>query len=159
MALSQLEVLPHLRDGEVKKRLKAAKSKQEYRYWLAIRMMTLAKGRRRSTSRGMTPRDIAYCLGVTVQTVRRIIRAYNDKGPDNFLPQQPRPPKSQRPRLLTSAQESRLRQALVAGSTPDGVKWSAARVKEWLYEVYGLEVHRATAARYMQKLRSSGHAP
>lgn len=160
MASSQLEVVPHLRDGEVKQRLKAAKSKQEYRYWLVIRMMTLgAKGRHRSTFRGISPREIAYCLGVTVHTVRRIIRSYNDKGPDNFLPQQRMPPKSQRPRLLTSVQESRLRQALSTGSTPDGAKWSATRVKEWLYKVYGLNVHRATAARYMKKLRSFDHAP
>lgn len=155
-----LQVQPHLEFEELERRYKAAKSSTEHRYWTIVRLMALdlehPYGQGPSYgSKPLSIRNIAFYTGYSVKQVRRIIHAYNAKGPDDFLPTRRRPPSTGRRRLLNAEQEQQLYLALSPGRTVQGQKWTCKRVQGWIHAEFGVNVDLSTASRYMKRCKTS----
>lgn len=157
MNRERIKVHPHLDFEAIDKRYQTAKRPREQTYWLVIRMMSVrTRPGRGPSSQEMSPQHVAHLLGLSVQHVRRIIHAYNEKGPAGFLPKPRKPPASGRPRRLNSAQEEHLHVVLAPGITSDGRRWTAERVQQWLYSEYKIKVNCSTAWRYMNRRKAGG---
>lgn len=153
------QVKPHLEFAELERRYKAAKRPSEQRYWTIIRMMAidLEHPYGQGPSCGSQPLSIlqiAIYTGYSVKQVRRIVHAYNDKGPDDFLPMRRRPPSTGRRRLLSAEQEGKLYLVLASGRTAQGQKWTCKRVQGWIRKEFNIHVDLSTASRYSRRCKS-----
>jgi len=155
-----LKIKLHLTFHELERRQKSAKRIPEYRYWLIIRLMALELERPYGLgptygTKPLNLRKIADYTGYSVKQIRCNVNAYNQKGPDAFLPKRRRLPSTGRRRLLDETQEHKLYAALATGMSPESQSWTAERVQGWLKEELGVHVNRSTAWRYMNRYKTS----
>jgi transposase len=108
-------------------------------------------------SRGQTAKAVADSTGYSAFWVGRIVRRYNEQGPDAMRNRRHTRVR-QTPSLLSSAQLEDLRAAL-AGPAPDGARWSGRVVGEWIAARLGRPVRYQTGWAYLQRLKARQRHP
>lgn len=140
---------PHLRPEELTQRARQAPDSTEARRWQLVRLI----------ADGNTIQDAAQLVGLGYSYARRIVRRYNEQGPEamrnRWREQRPPPPHP----LLTLEQQEALRQAL-AGPAPDGGLWNGPKVAQWIKDRTGrAHVHPQRGWDYLRRLRHTPHVP
>lgn len=130
---------------------------REGRYEAALHWLVIALKRLEQESRPPSLADIATLVGRRPGTVRRIVRRYNERGPDDFIARSQRQPSSPgRKRKLSDAQVQRIRVMLSTGRQKNGDAWTAAAVRSEIYRRFRVYVSRTTAWRYIKRARREG---
>ena len=123
-------------------------------YWLTIALKLIQQD-----GRPPTVADIAKLIGYRQATVRRIVRRFNELGPDGFLPEPPEPPqRTGRKPILTAKQIERLQRVVASEPPPSGDAWTAEAVRREIRRRFRVEVSRTTAWRYVKGARANGQA-
>jgi transposase len=140
---------PHLSPEELTQRARQAPDTTEARRFQLLRLI----------ADGKTIQDAASLVGLGYSYARRILRRYNEQGPqamrNRWREQRPPPPRP----LLTLEQQEELRQAL-AGRAPDGGLWNGPKVAQWIQQQTGREqVHPQRGWDYLRRLRHTPHVP
>ena len=134
----RVTIKAHLSIEELEHRYQENSRPTEKRAWQIIWLM----------ARGKKTEEVADFLGLTSDWVRKLIKRYNDNGPDNF--EDRRKHNKGRPPLLTEEQLQKLTEA-VKKSHPDGGLWSGPKVAIWMSEELGRKVSRHRAWEYLKK--------
>lgn len=121
-----LRVADHLSSEELKTRYQEAYDPVERTH---VQVLYLA-------SLGWRSADIAEATGYTVFWIRKLVRRYNESGPEALEDQRHHNPGQ--PRLLSPAQEAALDWHLRTSKPPDGGLWTGAKVAHWMSE----QLHR-----------------
>jgi transposase len=121
-----LRVADHLSPEELKARYQAAYDPVERTHF---QVLYLARLQWRSA-------DIAEATGYTVFWIRKLVRRYNEAGPEALEDQRHFNPGQ--PRLLSPEQEAELDAVLRTRKPPDGGFWTGAKVAQWMSE----QLHR-----------------
>jgi len=127
---------------------------RDAQHWLVIALKRLEQ-----EGRPPTIKDIATLVGRSPATIRRIVRRYNERGEDNFIPPSPTPPGAPgRKRKLTGSQLQRVRVMLSTGRQRNGQPWTADAVRREMRKRFHVDVSRTTAWRYLKRARTTGQA-
>lgn len=138
-----LHVADHLSSAELKQHYQSARDPVERTHF---QVLYLASERWRSA-------DIAEVSGYSVLWVRKLVRRYNEGGPETLKDQRHHNPGQ--PRLLRAEQETEL-QRLLGTKPKDGGLWSGPKVAQWIREQLGRHV---ADARGWEVLRRLGYRP
>lgn len=139
-----LRVADHLSSGELKERYQGAYDPVERTHF---QVLYLASLHWRSA-------DIAEATGYTVFWVRKLVRRYNEGGPEALEDQRHFNPGQ--PRLLNPAQEAALDEHLRTQKPEDGGLWTGAKVAQWMSQQLGRPVGEV---RGWEALRRLGYRP
>lgn len=107
----------------------------------------------RAQGRGTS--EVAALSGFKPDWIRRIVRAYNEHGPDAVG--DGRQGNGRAP-MLPEAQQQELA-SLLMGPAPDGGLWSGPKVARWMSEELGRPVHDQRGWDYFQRLGFSSQSP
>jgi transposase len=138
-----LHVVEHLSSADLKQRYQSAHDPVERTHF---HVLHLASERWRSA-------DIAEVSSYSVVWVRKLVRRYNDGGPEALEDQRHRNPGQ--PRLLGTEQEAEL-ERLLRGTPEDGGVWTGPKVAQWIRQTLGREV---ADVRGWEALRRLGYRP
>ncbi|TVQ86446.1 MAG: IS630 family transposase [Deltaproteobacteria bacterium] len=97
---------------------------------------------------GRSSRDIATFFRKREDWVRRVVRRYNERGPDAMKDGRRH---NGSPRMLDEASIKRLEEAL-RQPHPDGGLWSGPKVAAWIAEHVGVECTNRTGWAYLRRL-------
>lgn len=114
-------------------------------YWQVIWLRLNGKG----------TQEVAQTCGFNPDWVRRIVRRYNEGGPDSLGD---RRKLNRGRRLLTPAQQKELRDALTK-PPPDGGLWSGPKVARWMEERLSRRVPPKRGWVYLRRLGFSVQVP
>jgi transposase len=89
-------------------------------------------------SQGLGSAEIAEVSGYSVVWVRKLVRRYNEGGPEALGDGRRHNPGQ--PRLLTPEQEAELDRVLREEKPPDGGVWTGPKVSVWMSEKLGRAV-------------------
>lgn len=138
-----LRVADHLSPEQLKRRYREASDPIERTHF---QVLYLASVQWRSA-------DIAEASGYSVIWVRKLVRRYNESGPEAMEDQ--RHFNAGQPRLLSSEQEAELERRL-REKPQEGGLWSGPKVAAWMSEQLGRPV---AAVRGWEVLRRLGYRP
>ncbi len=138
-----LKVIPHLDYTELTKRYKACKEPKERSRWLAIRLLS-------RPNRSMSIEEVANIVGFSPDWIRKIVRRYNQHGPDSLVDGHQKNPGGKK-YALTEEQQKQLFERLQK-PPDDGGLWSGPKVGELIKQVFGIKVHRTTGWDYLKRL-------
>ena len=141
-----LNVANHLTELELRARAEAAKDPNERMRWVAI----LQK------KAGKEATLIADFCNRQPDWVRRVVRAYNELGPDSVTDGRTRNGAKGR---FTQALQAELQAALEHESPPGGGLWNGPKVARWVSKRTGDIVHPRTGWAYLKKLNWSIKVP
>lgn len=138
---------PHLTIEELEGRYRSTKDPVERSRWHFLWLL----------ARGLTAKVIASITGYSAYWIGRIVRRYNQQGPDGVkdFRHQSRPSTP----LLTAAQQDELVAALVAGLAPEGASWSGRTVASWIAQRLGRRVSRQLGWAYLRRLGARLRVP
>jgi transposase len=140
---------PDVKLEEIQRRMLAAADPAEKRRWHVVLL----------SRQGRSVQYIADESGLTLQGVRKIIRRFNELGPAGMPRQKPvkrvKGRRLGRPQLLDEDKQVELRDLLKEPVAPNGDLWSPAILVSWSRSAWHLDIHEATARRYLDKLRPS----
>lgn len=123
----------------------------------ALNWLVIALKRLEQEGRPPSIREIATLAGRRPATIRRIVRRYNERGPDDFVAPASRSPKGPgRKRVLTDSQLQRVRVMLSTGRQRNGEPWTADAVRREVKRRFHVTVSRTTAWRYLKLAKDSG---
>lgn len=138
----------HLSVADLEQRYRAAHEPHERTWWQILWLL----------ARGQTATAIADSTGYTRAWIGQIAKRYNEQGPAGMVNRQ-HTTSWRSPRMLSSAQQEELRQAL-AGPAPDGAKhWRARDVADWMAAKLGRPVATQRGWDYLQRLKHSQQVP
>jgi transposase len=126
-----LHVADHLSAEELKGRYLAASDPVERTHFQVVHLAHL----------GWRSVQIAEASGYSVIWVRKLVRRYNEGGPEALEDQRQHNPGQ--PRLLSGEQETELDRVLREESPPEGGLWSGPKVARWIGRQIGREVDDA----------------
>ena len=138
-----LRVADHLSSAELKSHYQNAQDPVERTHF---QVLYLAHSHWRSA-------DIAEATGYSVVWIRKLVRRYNERGPQALRDQRHLNPGQ--PRLLSPQQEAALVKRLKT-SPADGGLWSGPKVAQWMREQLGRPL---SDARGWEVLRRLGYRP
>src|SRR5215470_4829011 len=139
---------PHVGVEDLEKRYRAAHEPHERSWWQILWLL----------AKGQTATAIAETTGYTRYWIGQIAKRYNEQGPAGMVNRQ-HTTSWRAPRMLSTAQQEDLRQAL-AGSTPEGAKrWRARDVADWMAAQLGRPVATQRGWDYLQRLKQSQQVP
>ena len=137
---ARLRLQPHLTPERIRERFEKSRDVVLRSHWQVI---WLVSQERRSE-------DIAQVSGYTVFWVRKLVRRYNEGGPDALGDGRHHNP-GQAP-LLDGAALAALERAL-EGPPPGGGQWSGPKVAVWMAERLGRPVGNQRGWEYLRKLQ------
>lgn len=140
------KVEAHLTVRELRARFRRCKDANEKIHWQAI----LLRFQGRSTG------EVAEICGYKPDWVRRLVRRYNERGPDS-LPDGRRT--NGRRRLMSEAQLEELRSAVLNEEPPGGGLWTGPKVAAWMSKKLGRPISPQTAWDYLQHMGMSKQMP
>lgn len=123
-----LRITPHLSSDALRARLLAARDPALHRHLQVIHL----------ASQGRGSAEIAEVSGYSVVWVRKLVRRYNEGGPEALGDGRRHNPGQ--PRLLTPEQEAELDRVLREEKPPDGGVWTGPKVSVWMSEKLGRAV-------------------
>jgi transposase len=130
---------------------------RERRYRDAVLWLVIALKRLEQDGRPPTLTDIATLAGRRPSTIRRIVRRYNERGPDGFVPTPPAPSANVgRKPALTEPQVQRIRVMLSTGTQKNGQPWTTDAVRREIKRRFHVDVSKTTAWRYLKRARTTG---
>jgi transposase len=130
---------PHLTVEQLRQRYLACHHPQEKQRWHALYLI----------AGGARPVLAARKVGRSGAWVSLLVRRYNEGG-IKAVPNRRRPVARGRKPCLDADCVQALKAAL-SGSAPDGKRWTAPKVVDWIRERTGVTVHQSTAWRWMQR--------
>jgi transposase len=143
-----IHLATHLSVVELEQRYRAAHEPHERSWWQILWLL----------ARGQTATAIADTTGYNRGWIGQIAKRYNEQGPGAMVNRQ-RTTSWRAPRMLSTAQQEELRQAL-AGPTPEGAKrWRARDVADWMAAKLGRPVATQRGWDYLQRLKQSQQVP
>jgi len=107
----------------------------------------------RAQGRGTT--EIARLTGYRPDWIRRIVRRYNEEGPDAVGDR--RAHNGSEPMLSDEQQEELM--SLLQGPAPDGGLWNITKVARWMSERLGRRVRRQRGWDYLRRFRMTPLRP
>ena len=105
---------------------------------------------------GRTTADVAEICGFNRDWVRRLVRRYNDKGPDALRDGRRNNGKK---RLLADDQLQELRDAILTDVPPGGGLWTGPKVAKWMSAKLKRRVSPQLAWEYLCRLGMSKQSP
>lgn len=138
-----LEVAGHLSEEELEVRLRAARDVVEYRRTQIVLRRV----------RGERPGEIAKSLASQASAISRVIRNYNEKGPDALSDS--RHGNAGAAPLLDEQALDALRQAL-GHPHEDGGLWNGPKVTRWIEQYLGRDPHSLSNVRGWEALKTLG---
>jgi transposase len=136
---------PHLTVDELFERYRSCTNAVEKTHWQIL--WWRAQGRRTG--------EVADLTGFKPDWIRRLVRRYNEGGPDAVL--DGRANNGAEPMLDLGKQEELL--SLLMGPAPDGGLWNGPKVARWMAEQLGHKVHPQRGWDYLQRLGLSTQSP
>jgi transposase len=136
----------HLMFRAVQKRFRECRDVMEKSHWQAI----LLRMQGRSTT------EVAEICGYNPDWVRRMVRRYNEKGPDSLRDGRRNNGKQ---RLMSDAKVEELRAAVLSETPPGGGLWTGPKVALWMSEKLNRPVSPQLAWQYLQHMRMSKLIP
>lgn len=108
----------------------------------------------KQSKKGISAEEISENTGLNINTVRKTIRIYKDKGMEALKPKK-RGRRVGEKRTLTPEQENHIRNAIV-DKTPDQLKmkcclWDRNSVKELILRQYGISMPIRTVGHYLKR--------
>jgi hypothetical protein len=143
----RISLEPHLTIDELEGRYRSTKDPVERSRWHFLWLL----------ARGLTANLVASITGYSASWIGRLARRDNQHGPNGVkdLRHQSRP----RTLHLTAAQQEQLAAALVAGTAPEGDRWSGRTVAAWTSQRLGRCVGRQLGWVSLQRLGARLRVP
>lgn len=135
----RIQVENHLSVEQLGERFKVCSNPTEKTRWQMVWL--IAKGRNTA--------EVAEITGVGVDWVRKIVKRFNQLGPDGIA--DGRKDNGGQGALLTPEQIELLREAL-NGPAPDGGLWNSPKVARWIGNLIGRDVGEQRGWDYLQRL-------
>lgn len=135
----RITVEPHLSAEELEARYRKSKDPVERSHYHIIWL--LAQGKRTE--------DVAAVTGYCCDWIRKIVRRYNQFGPDGLGDKRHENPGAEP--LLNEAQQAELWQAL-QGPAPDGGLWNSRKVADWIAKRVNRPVAMQRGWDYLQQM-------
>lgn len=139
-------VKPHLSIKALRKRFRACGNAVEKIHWQAI--LLRKQGRRTG--------DVAEVCGYNPDWVRRLVRRYNEKGPESLHDGRRNNGKK---RLMSVAQIEELHDAVLHETPPGGGLWTGPKVGQWMTTKLNRPVSPQLAWEYLQHMQMSKQTP
>ncbi len=143
----RISLEPHLTIDELEGRYRSTMDPVERSRWHFLWLL----------ARGLTAKLVASITGYCAYWIGRIVRRYNQQGPDGVkdLRHQTRPSIP----LLSASQQDELVAALAAGGAPEGERWSGRTVAAWISQRLGRHVSRQLGWAYLRRIGARLRVP
>jgi len=139
-------VKQHLTLRAIQKRFRQCRDALEKIHWQAILLRM----------QGRSTKEVAEICGYNPDWVRRMVRRYNEKGPDALRDGRRQNGKR---RMMSDAQVEELRAAVLNETPPGGGLWTGPKVAQWMTQKLGRQVSPQRAWDYLQHMRMSKQTP
>jgi transposase len=140
------EVKPHLPLEELERQFRTSKHPVEKTHYQVIYLR----------AQGMTTAEVATICCYKEDWVRRLVRRYNEHGPDALADGHKR---NGRDKYLSDEQLERLRLTIINDVPPGGGIWTGPKVSVWLSQELGREIKPFLGWEYLQHLGMTKKTP
>jgi len=144
--MAAVTVVRRIDDGRLRRELRYCENKVVRRRLEVLRLTKL----------GYMRQTVAEAVDVSGETVRNVIRAFNEHGFAGILEDKRRYNRSEP--AITPEQEEQLRVAL-AGRAPDGGLWNGRKVGAWMALTFGISVGKRLGSSTLLRLKYTLQRP